>query len=111
MEGLFASGRIVDLILLGVLAEAALVFALTRSLSRFAPFAATLASGAALMLALQAALTGAPWPVTAGWMLLGLVTHAGDLLLRRKALFRDAWPQRPGKRHRNNGTHAAFTRR
>jgi hypothetical protein len=111
MDGMFASGRIIDLILFGVLAEAVLLFALCRRMSRFAPFAATLLSGAALMLALRAALIASPWPVVAGWMLLGLVAHAGDLLLRRKALHGDAWPQGSEKRDRNNGSHAAFTRR
>ncbi|MCJ2015008.1 hypothetical protein [Methylobacterium sp. J-076] len=99
MDGLFASGRIVDLILVGVAAEAVLLFVLCRGFGRFAPFAATLAAGAALMLALRAALTGAPWPVVAGWMLAGLVAHGADLALRRKALRPgqtppvDAWPQ------------------
>ncbi len=111
MDGLFASGRIVDFILLGVLAEAVLIFALCRSFSRFAPFAATLASGAALMLALRAALTGTAWPVVAAWMLVGLVAHAADLLLRRRRGRGDAWPQGAVKPGRNNGSHAAFTRR
>lgn len=102
MDGLFASGHIVDLILAGVLAEAVLLVILCRSLRRFAPFAATLAAGAALMLALRAALTGAPWPTIAGWMLLGLAAHAADLALRRRAFghgdraTKDAWPQGRG---------------
>lgn len=85
MQELFASGRIIDLILAGVLAEAVLLLVLCRGLRRFAPFAATLAAGAVLMLALRAALTGAPWPTVAGWMFVGLVAHALDLGLRRKA--------------------------
>ena len=76
---------------------------LCRGASRFAPFGATLAAGAALMLALRAALTGAGWPTVAAWMLVGLVAHAADLILRREALRpaasphgsprKDAWPQ------------------
>ena len=93
MESLFASGRIIDLVLLGVVAEAVLLLVLCRGLSRFAPFAATLAAGAALMLALRAALTGAPWAVVAGWMLAGLGAHVADLALRRRTLRGDAWPQ------------------
>ncbi len=115
MEALFASGRIVDLILLGVLAEAALLFALTRSLARFAPLAATLASGAALMLALRAALTGSSWPIVAGWMLMGLAAHGADLFLRRPAraadVHADAWPQAAAGPDRNNAERDAFRRR
>lgn len=102
MDGLFASGRIVDLVLAGVLAEAVLLLVLCRGLRRFAPFAATLSAGAALMLALRAALTGASWPAIAGWMLVGLAAHAADLVLRRRAFVsdgssaRDAWPQGHG---------------
>jgi len=87
MEGLFASGRIVDGILLLVALEALLLLWLSR---RTAPFAglsrpallATLASGAALMLALRAALAGSPWSVIAAWMLAGLVAHLVDFGLR-----------------------------
>lgn len=103
MEGLFASGRIIDIILVGVAAEAVLLFVLCRGVGRFAPFGATIAAGAALMLALRAALTGSAWPVVAGWMLVGLVAHAADLVLRRNSLLpaasphgtpqKDAWPQ------------------
>ena len=111
MDALFASGRIVDLILLGVLAEAVLLFVLTRSLARFAPLAATLASGAALMLALRAALTGSSWPIVAAWMLAGLVAHGADLVLRRPARVADAWPQADEQRGRNNPVSDAFRRR
>ena len=103
MEGLFASGRIVDLILVGVAAEAVLLALLCRGAARFAPFGATIAAGAALMLALRAALIGSAWPVVAGFMLAGLVAHVADLILRRNSLRpaasshgapqKDAWPQ------------------
>ncbi|MDP4025410.1 hypothetical protein Q8W71_22520 [Methylobacterium sp. NEAU 140] len=79
MDALFASGHIVDLILLGVLGEA-LVLGLRRRLS--AGLVANLAAGAALMLALRAALTGAGWPIVAGCLLAGLVAHLADLGLR-----------------------------
>jgi hypothetical protein len=93
MEALFSTGRIVDLILVGVAIEAVALYVLSRKRGRFAPFAATLLSGAALMLALRAALTGAAWPTVAGWMLAGLAAHVVDLVLRRHALRPDAWPQ------------------
>ena len=83
----FASGRIVDAILVLVALEALLLVWLCR---RAAPVAglsrpallANLASGAALMLALRAALVGAPWSAVAAWMLAGLVAHLADLGLR-----------------------------
>jgi hypothetical protein len=111
MEELFSTGRIVDLILVGVAVETVALYLLCRKRGRFAPFAATILSGAALMLALRAALTGAPWTVVAGWMLVGLAAHVGDLVLRRPALRPDAWPQAEAKRNRNNAFWGAFTRR
>ena len=87
MEPLFASGRIVDLILAGVAVEAVMLALLRRRFGGGAALPAllaNLASGAALMLALRAGLTGAPWPAVAGWMLAGLVAHATDLSLRAR---------------------------
>lgn len=111
MAGLFASGRIIDAVLLGVVAEAGLLFFVFRG--RFASIGATIAAGAALMLAVRAALTGSPWPVVAAFMLAGLFAHLIDLALRWKALAaaasphglpgKDAWPQGRSERSRNNG--------
>ncbi len=83
MEALFASGRIVDAILALVAAEALLLawFARRRGMAP-AALLANLGSGAALMLALRAALTGSGWPVIAGWMLAGLLAHLADLGFR-----------------------------
>ncbi|MBA9063485.1 MULTISPECIES: hypothetical protein [Methylobacterium] len=96
MEGLlaplFASGRIVDGILLLVAGEALVLAWLVRR--RGGPplpsLLANLASGAALMLALRAALVGDGWIAVAAWMLAGLVAHLADLGLR----FRTATAQR-----------------
>jgi hypothetical protein len=86
MESLFASGRIVDIILLLVAGEALVLAWLGR---RGGPpltsLLANLASGAALMLALRAALAGTGWTAVAGWMLAGLVAHLADLGLRFRA--------------------------
>ena len=85
MEALFASGRIVDLILAAVAVEALLLAGLRYRLGAGPPLAgllANLAAGAALMLALRAALTGSAWPVVAAFMLAGLVAHGADLALR-----------------------------
>jgi hypothetical protein len=82
VAGLFASGRIVDAILLLMLLEAAGLAALgarsgrgpgTRGL-----FTALL-PGAFLLLALRSALTGQLWIATAGWLALALLAHAVDI--------------------------------
>ncbi|MCJ2053281.1 hypothetical protein [Methylobacterium sp. J-070] len=94
MAALFASGRIIDGILALVVLEALLLVWLCRR-RRVVPgvFAdlslpallATLASGAALMLALRAALVGAPWSTVAACLLAGLVAHLADLGVRIRA--------------------------
>ncbi len=82
----FASGRIIDGILLLVGAEALLLVWLSRRGGPPLPsLLANLASGAALMLALRSALVGAGWIVVAGWMLAGLLAHLADLGLRFRA--------------------------
>ncbi len=85
MSALFASGRIVDLILAGVALEALLLAGLRYRIGAgpaLPGLVANLAAGAALMLALRAALTGSAWPMIATFMLVGLVAHVADLLLR-----------------------------
>ena len=85
MSGLFASGRIVEAILVLVAAEAVLLMAIRARLGRGprpAAILATLAAGACLMLALRAALTGAGWPAVAAWLAAALVAHAADMALR-----------------------------
>ena len=47
-----------------------------------APLLSNLASGAALMLALRAALTGAAWPSLAAWLTVALVAHLAELAIR-----------------------------
>ena len=46
------------------------------------PLLCFLVAGAALMLALRAALTGAAWASVAGWLVLAFVAHGADLALR-----------------------------
>ena len=85
MEALFESGRIIDLILAGVAVEALLLAGLRYRLGAgpsLPGLMANLAAGAALMLALRAALTGSAWPVVAAFMLAGLLAHGADLVLR-----------------------------
>ena len=86
MAGLFASGRIIDVILALVALEALLLAWLGRRGGLPLPaLLANLASGGALMLALRAALVGSGWIVIAGWLLAGLVAHLADLRLRFRA--------------------------
>jgi hypothetical protein len=88
MAELFASGRIIDLILVLVAVEAA-VLALWRRWSGSGPgfggMAANLASGACLLLAVRAALVGAGWELVALPLLGSLLAHAVDLYGRRRS--------------------------
>ncbi|WP_336485355.1 hypothetical protein [Methylobacterium nigriterrae] len=88
MADLFASGRIVDLIL-GLVALEALILLALRARTRRGPAPAqlllNLASGAALMLALRASLVGAEWPPIAGWLAISFGAHLAELALRLRA--------------------------
>jgi hypothetical protein len=82
---LFASGRIIDLILLMVAAEAVLIAWLHRRTQRrptLADIGPTLVSGALLLLTIRAALTGSWWGWIALILTLALVSHLIDLALR-----------------------------
>ena len=88
MTAWFASGRIVDVILVLVAIEAVVLLALRHWTGRGpapVPLLCNLGSGAALMLAVRAALVQAPWPVVAGWMLASLAAHLGDLVPRLRS--------------------------
>jgi hypothetical protein len=99
-EPLFASGRIIDWIVLMVAAEAALLAWLGRHSGRaslFADVAPTLVSGALLLLTVRAALSGAWWGWIALILTLALLSHGVDLLLRWRKAGRhdpnnDSWP-------------------
>ncbi|ABC21434.1 hypothetical protein F11_03230 [Rhodospirillum rubrum F11] len=85
VESLFATGRVIDAILvLMILEVVALVFWHRLTGRGIAPrqLLGVIAAGAALMIALRSALTGAPWTETALWLSLGLIAHLGDLALR-----------------------------
>ncbi|MCA0303930.1 MAG: hypothetical protein LCH95_16110 [Proteobacteria bacterium] len=82
MQELFASGRIIDLILVLMVAEAAVLGLLYRRTGRGLPpraLVSVLLAGGFLMLALRAALTGAAWPWIGLFLGLGLVAHLADL--------------------------------
>lgn len=82
MEQLFSSGRIVDLILALMLAEYLLIRLYARSRRIAMPslrLPGFLLSGAFLMLALRAALTGGHWTWIAGFLGASFVVHLLDL--------------------------------
>lgn len=85
MDDLFASGRVIDLIL-GLMVVEAIVLAIyhARTGRGIAPrrLYSNLLAGAFLMLALRASLTDAGVPQIASWLLLGLVAHLWDLRTR-----------------------------
>jgi hypothetical protein len=84
----FASGRIVDVILALVVAEALAILLWRRLTGRgpaLADLAATLLSGALLMLALRSALHGSDWPTIAGFLAASLAAHLVDLGRRWRA--------------------------
>jgi hypothetical protein len=90
MDRLFASGRIVDLILALVALEALGLLAYHRRTGRGpapADALSNLLSGACLMLALRGALVGAWWGWVALPLLASLLAHLADL--RRR------WPSGP----------------
>lgn len=85
MEAFFASGRAIDLVLAMLVIETIGLLALRHWRGIGPPAGVVLAfagSGAALMLALRAALTGAAWPAIALWLCVAFVGHGLDLALR-----------------------------
>lgn len=92
MAELFSSGRAIDLILAGIALEALALYAMGRSgrLHGLPPldWLPSLASGALIMLALRAAVSGAPWPLLSLLLLCSGVAHAADLWLRRRVRLR-----------------------
>lgn len=77
MAGLFASGRIVDAILLLTVLEGVGLLILRR-----ADLLATLLAGLALLAALRVALAGADWRWLALALLAALIAHLFDLARR-----------------------------
>lgn len=85
MESLLRSGQLLDLILVLIVLEAALLGWLRARTGRGPPPRAlviNLASGASLMLAVRFALTDAPWTWVAGMLTVALLAHLADLAVR-----------------------------
>ena len=85
LADLFASGRIVDWIVLIMVLEWISVWAAQRLLKRSLGSLALLiglCAGMALLLALRESLLGARWQVIAGWLAAAFVAHMFDLNIR-----------------------------
>ena len=85
MAELFASGRIVDLIVAGMALEALILLAYRFRTGRgiaARDLLVNLAAGLCLMLALRAALAGAGWGLVAAPLAAGLLAHLADLRCR-----------------------------
>jgi len=86
MRALYASGHVIDLVLVLVAVEFAVLAWRRRSPRPGAAAidtALALAPGVCLLLALRAALTGAPWTHVAAWLAAALPVHVADLIRRR----------------------------
>jgi hypothetical protein len=82
---LFASGRLIDLVLIGVVLQGGVLAAYARVTGRgVAPVSllATLAAGFFLLVALRTALAGGWWGWTGLALLAALIAHLADLRLR-----------------------------
>jgi hypothetical protein len=83
MQDLIASGGVADVVLLVMALEAIALFALFRSDGpQLLGLSGNLVGGAALVLALRFALTGAQWPWIASALLASMAGHIVDLAIR-----------------------------
>lgn len=85
LQELVTSGRIVDLMLIFVVIEVALLLAVWRLTGRGIaplPLLSNIGAGGSLMLALRADLSGAGWTWVAAFLVLALVFHVADLAVR-----------------------------
>ena len=88
LGALFASGRVVDLVIFLTICEGLILVWLRRRTGRglsLADIVGNLAAGVFLMLALRAALTGEAWTAIALFLILALVAHLADLRRRWRA--------------------------
>lgn len=85
LEDLISSGRIVDIMIIFVIIEVALLLIYERTTGRgIAPYPllVNIGAGGSLMLALRAVFSDADWTVIAGCLVASLVFHTLDLLQR-----------------------------
>jgi hypothetical protein len=81
VQGLFASGHAVDLVLAFMALEAIVLIGLKRRAAMTVLL--TILPGAAMMLALRAAMTDAGWQWIAVWLTVSLPLHLADLRHRK----------------------------
>ncbi|KQT88835.1 hypothetical protein [Methylobacterium sp. Leaf466] len=115
MTDLFASGRIIDVVL-GLVALEAVVLLLWCRRKGPAPFPllCNLASGASLMLGVRMALTDAPWPFVAACLLGALLAHACELAVRlrqRQTVPMQPLGDEPGRTRGTDAETVAFAQR
>ena len=85
MGEFFATGRVVDCILLLMLTELVVLSVTRRRSGRglsTVQALVSLSAGAALLLALRSALLGSPWPWIALWLVVALAAHLFDIRSR-----------------------------
>jgi hypothetical protein len=80
MQELIGSGRIVDIILVVMLAEMGVLLAMRRM--GLVDLVVMMLPGACLLLALRAALVGAPWSYIAASLAASFVAHMIDVVRR-----------------------------
>lgn len=101
MEPFFASGRVAEVVLAFMLLEA-LVLAVAGArlgwTGALRDLGWNLAAGAALVLALRAALVGSAWPWIAALLGVALVAHALDVLARARLAAKPGQPTRTPRR-------------
>ena len=88
LQQLVVSGRIVDLMIVFVVLELAVVDVYRRLRGSGVPtlsWLVNVGAGVSLMLALRAALSGSSWVWIAAFLVSALVFHVGDLLMRWQA--------------------------
>jgi hypothetical protein len=82
MGALFANGRIIDFILLLVLAEVMILIIIRKKTGaglKPVDLIMSLLAGIGLLFALRAALLGLGWPIVALFLFLSLLAHLTDL--------------------------------
>ncbi|WP_462322031.1 hypothetical protein [Halochromatium sp.] len=95
MAQLFASGKIIDIILMLVLVEMAaleIVYRITRRAPSLMQLLPNLAAGFLLLLSLRAAIADLSWYLIALPLGLALIAHGFDLMERWRS--NEAWRQR-----------------
>lgn len=87
MADVFASGRIVDIVIAFMAVEAVVLLALRHRFGlhlQAIDVTLLLVPGFCLLMAMRAALSGGDWTVMAAWLLAALFAHLADLVRRAR---------------------------